>query len=101
MIQPVVRQMLKMKVVFVILILFNFSSTHFISHGIVRNWDNSLVGLDFLVHGNYHLDTEIKKVKLNWEIVNLTQTIFQEVKSTKKVKQEKFLNGPKSTLRIV
>ena len=62
-IQPVLREMLKMKVVLLILILTNLSSTHFKMPGMVRNWGNSLVGLDSFPFGHYHhLDTEMKKV---------------------------------------
>ena len=50
-----------MKVVLVILILLDISSAHFISPGMVHNWENSLFGLNFLAYGNYYLDTEMKK----------------------------------------
>ena len=59
---PVLRQKSKMKVALVILIFFNISSTLFRSPGMVRNWDNSLVGLDFLAFGNNHLDRDLINV---------------------------------------
>ena len=108
-IQPVLRVMFKMKVVLLILILTNLSSTHFKMPGIVPNWDNTLVGLDSFAFGHYHIDTEMKKVYIYYIIVLLvnlirnTEAIFQAVKSPPKKKQEKSVNGQKSshTLRIV
>ena len=53
-IMSVAQVTLKMKVVLLIFVLINISSTRLRSPGMVRNWDNSLVGLDFLAFGKSH-----------------------------------------------
>ena len=54
--RPVTSQHFTMKVVLQIIAFLAFSQGRFLSPGIIHNWDNSLVGLDFLAFGHNHLE---------------------------------------------
>jgi hypothetical protein len=61
-----------MKVVSVIIVLLASVYSRFHYPRMVRNWDNSLVGLDFLAFGNNHLEFETKVWKLQTVVIILS-----------------------------
>ena len=67
--KPVLSQPSNMKVVSVIIVLLASVYSRFHYPRMVRNWDNSLVGLDFLAFGNNHLEFQTRVWKLQTLVI--------------------------------